>query len=78
MVAVVKKWGNSLGIRIPNLVARSMNFSDGSRVELKSTDEGILIAPKQSPKLSVLLAEIAEQNVHGEVKTGQPVGKEIL
>jgi antitoxin MazE len=73
MVAVVKKWGNSLGIRIPNPVARSMNFSDGSYVELTSTDAGILIAPK----LSLLLAEITEQNIHGEVQTGQSLGKEI-
>lgn len=77
MEAVVKKWGNSLGIRIPTLVARSMNFSDGSRVVLKSTDAGILISPTQPPKLSLLLAEITEQNIHGEVKTGQAVGQEI-
>ncbi|WP_306700978.1 AbrB/MazE/SpoVT family DNA-binding domain-containing protein, partial [Treponema endosymbiont of Eucomonympha sp.] len=37
MVAVVKKWGNSLGMRIPNLMARSMNLSEGSYVELKNT-----------------------------------------
>ena len=77
MVAVVKKWGNSLGIRIPSLVARSMNFSDGSCVEIKSTSEGILIAPKQTNKLSFLLSEITAENIHEEVKTGQPVGNEI-
>jgi antitoxin MazE len=77
MEAVVKKWGNSLGIRLPKPMARSMNFADGSRVELKSTDAGILIAPAPPPKLSLLVAEITEQNIHGEIKTGQPVGKEI-
>lgn len=77
MVAVVKKWGNSLGMRIPNLMARSLNLSEGSYVELKSTDAGILIAPRRDANLSQLLANITEQNIHGEIKTEQPVGKEI-
>ncbi len=77
MVAVVKKWGNSLGMRIPNLMARSMNLSEGSYVELKNTDAGILIAPKRDANLSQLLASITEQNIHEEIKTEQPVGKEI-
>jgi antitoxin component of MazEF toxin-antitoxin module len=34
MEAVVKKWGNSLGIRIPNLIVRELSLKDGSFVDM--------------------------------------------
>jgi antitoxin MazE len=77
MEAVIKKWGNSLGIRIPNLIAKSMNFNDGSSVELKNTVHGILITPKPKTTLAEMLDKITDQNIHSEIETGSPVGNEI-
>ena len=76
MEAVIKKWGNSLGIRIPSQIAKSMNFTNGSFVELKNIDNGILITTKQKISLSDMLNQITEQNIHTEVEGGQPVGNE--
>jgi antitoxin MazE len=76
MEAVIRKWGNSLGIRIPTLIAKGMNFNDGSSVELKNTTDGILITPKAHLNLSEMLDKITEQNIHKEVETGSPIGNE--
>jgi len=49
MEAVVQRWGNNLGVRIPI----------------------------EKNKLSEMLNNINEQNIHQEIETGGPVGKEI-
>ncbi|GHV84216.1 multidrug transporter MatE [Spirochaetia bacterium] len=77
MEAVIKKWGNSLGIRIPTLMAKNMNINDGSYVEIKNTKDGILITSKAKPNLAEMLDRITDQNIHSEVETGSLVGNEI-
>ena len=77
MEAVVKKWGNSLGIRIPNLIARELSLKDGSYVNIKDRGHEIIIKPIQKTKLSEMLSQINAQNVHEEIETTGPVGKEI-
>ena len=77
MEAVVKKWGNSLGIRIPNLIARELLLKDGSCVEINGRGKEIVIKPIKKNKLSEMVNKINEQNLHAEIETGEPVGKEI-
>ena len=77
MEAVVKKWGNSLGIRIPNLIVRELSLKDGSFVDINDKGNEIIIKPIQKNKLSEMLNLINEQNIHEEVKTTGPVGKEV-
>jgi antitoxin MazE len=77
MEAVVKKWGNSLGIRIPNLIVRELSLKDGSCVDIKDMGNEIIIKPKEKTNLSEMLKKVNEQNIHGEIETGGPVGNEI-
>ena len=77
MEAVVKKWGNSLGIRIPNLMARELSLKDGSYVDINDRGKEIVIKPVRKNKLSEMLDKINEKNLHAEIETGEPVGKEI-
>jgi len=77
MEAVVKKWGNSLGIRIPNHIARKLSIKDGSFVDINDVGKEIIIKPIQKNKLSELLSKVNEQNIHNEIETGDPAGKEI-
>jgi antitoxin MazE len=77
MVAVVKKWGNSLGIRLPYVLAKSYSLQDGSTVELENTNNGIYIVPKHKETLSALLNKITPENIHEEIDTGTPRGEEI-
>jgi antitoxin MazE len=83
MEAVIKKWGNSLGIRIPNLIVREMSLKDGSFVNIDGKENEIIIKPvrksklKARPHLSEILSQINEQNIHEEITSAGPVGKEI-
>ena len=77
MEAVVRKWGNSLGIRIPNFMARNLSLKDGSHVNIYDKGQEIIVKPTHKVKLSEMLSQITEQNLHEEIKTTGPVGKEI-
>jgi antitoxin MazE len=77
MEAVVKKWGNSLGIRIPSLIVRELALKDGSFVDINDKGKVIIIKPIKKNKLSEMLSNINEQNIHKEIETGGSVGKEI-
>ena len=77
MEAVVKKWGNSLGIRIPSLIARGMSLKDGSLVDINDKGTEIVITPIVKNNLSEMLSLINDKNIHEEIKTTGPVGNEI-
>jgi antitoxin MazE len=77
METVIKKWGNSLGIRIPNLIVREFSLKDGSLVEIRDMGNEIIIKPKKKDKLSEMLDAVNEQNIHEEIETNGPIGKEI-
>ena len=77
METVVKKWGNSLGIRIPNLIARELSLKDGSCINIDDNGKKIIITPIKKNRLSEMVSKINKQNLHAEIETGEPVGKEI-
>jgi antitoxin MazE len=65
METVVRKWGNSLGIRIPNAIVRELSLKDGSFVDIDDKGKGIIITLKK--KLSKMLDKITEKNIHQEI-----------
>ncbi|MDR0640093.1 MAG: AbrB/MazE/SpoVT family DNA-binding domain-containing protein [Spirochaetaceae bacterium] len=77
MEAIVKKRGNSLGVRIPDLIVRDLSLKDGSFVDIEDKGNEIIVKPKAKNKLSKLLHGINKKNIHGEVETNGPVGKEV-
>jgi antitoxin MazE len=78
MEAMVQKWGNSLGIRIPNLIVREFSLKNGSVVNINDNGNEIVIKPVKKSRLSEMLDKIDDQNLHPEVDWGNPVGKEVL
>ena len=77
MQTKVQTWGNSLAIRLPPALAREMGLSNQSVVELSWVDNQIILRTVKSPfTLEQLVADITDENLHGEVDTGAPVGKE--
>ena len=76
MVITVKKWGNSLGVRIPKIIARDLNLKDGSAVEIEDNNGTIIISPKKNT-LNELLSGINEANIHHEIDFGISSGREI-
>ncbi len=80
MTATIRKWGNSLAVRLPKALADQAQVREGVKVQLVTTPEGILVKAKRKPRyrLSDLLAGITPDNVHPETDWGWPVGKERI
>ena len=78
MVTKIKKWGNSLGLRIPKSVAKEAGVEDGSDVDISLEENRIVIRTlnRTKYKLSDLLSRVRNDNLHEEVSTGDAVGRE--
>lgn len=76
MEGVIQKWGNSLGVRIPNSIAKELHLENGSQVEILDENGKILIFPSEKKTLKDKLSEINFENIHSEINTGGPVGNE--
>ena len=77
MEAWIKKWGNSLALRIRKSVARQLASYVDCPVGLTCEGETLTIRPlKRRLRLGDLLEQVSETNRHGEVQTGAPVGEE--
>ncbi len=74
----VQKWGNSLALRIPKPFAIEIGLQRNSPVEVSLVDGQLVIVPVVEPALTLehLLAQVTEDNLHGEIETGPAVGKE--
>lgn len=72
----VQRWGNSLAIRIPRPVADEAGLTEGAPVVL-SVEGGAVVVRRQKLDLEALLARVTPENVHGEIDTGSPVGREV-
>ena len=79
MKTQIKKWGNSLALRIPRSFALNANLRQDELVDLSIDKERIIITPigEKEYSLDELLADVSESNLHGEFDTGAPAGKEI-
>lgn len=75
----VQKWGNSLAVRIPKIFAEEIGLADETSIELRLAEGGLVIEPttEYAPTLAELLNGITDENKHGEMLDGPPVGKEV-
>ncbi|QWV93165.1 AbrB/MazE/SpoVT family DNA-binding domain-containing protein [Geomonas oryzisoli] len=80
MVAKAQKWGNSLAVRLPKSIAAECGIEADSPVEITRQEGYIVIKPIVNKGLSLdaLLDGINEENLHSEVSSGKPVGRELL
>jgi antitoxin MazE len=78
MLAKAQKWGNSLAVRLPKALAEECGIEADTPIEIVREDNLIIIKParKAGWSLDRLLAGVTEENLHAEVATGQPVGRE--
>ena len=79
MLTKVQKWGNSLGLRIPKSFASEAQVEAGSTVDISVKDGGLVVRPVTRPQYALpeLLSKVTSRNVHEEVVTGKPVGREV-
>ncbi len=76
----VRKWGNSLGLRIPKALAEATGVGEGSAVFVAVVRGNLVVKPERAPKVALrdLLRRVTPGNLHDEIDTGGPVGREAL
>jgi len=74
----VRKWGNSLAITIPKVLAREVGLRPNSDVELFIEDRCLIVSHvPPSYILDELLAGIRPSNLHKETDWGGALGEEV-
>ncbi len=81
MEAILRKWGNSLGLRIPAGLLAELGLSENAAVDLRVKDGNLIVAPGQQKRkwkyaLEELLSGVTEDNIHPETDWGKPAGDE--
>ena len=82
MRITIKRWGNSAGMVIPNIVMKELNLQPGQSVEAQVSNNQLILTPiSRRYSLDELLArcdmnaaELSEQDVWGK---STPAGDEI-
>ena len=77
MQTIIRKWGNSLAVRLPQHVVAELAIKEGSSLNV-SVDDGALVMKPSRPKYSLddLLKNHVASHNHGEFDWGKAVGKE--
>lgn len=75
----IRRWGNSLAIRIPSQIADELQLQDASIVSFSSDKFGFYAHPVENrrPSLEELVDKITPENIHPEIDWGKPKGKEV-
>jgi antitoxin MazE len=78
MQTKIQKWGNSLGLRIPKSFAKQAGVEAGTNVDLSIEGSDLIVRSRrrQRYRLQDLLKQVTAKNLHKEVGTGAPVGRE--
>ncbi len=79
MESRVKRWGNSLAVRIPKSYAAEVGLREDAPVRFRVSEGALVLTPVETPtyRLTELLAGVRRSNLHSEVSTGRRRGKEI-
>ena len=78
MLARIQKWGDSLGVRIPKSFAAEVEVEAGSTVDIRVENGDLIIRPVRRRRyvLSELIEGVNSRNLHEEISTGDPVGRD--
>ena len=78
MKTKIKKWGNSLALRIPKALAEDSHLYIGSTVDVSVQNDSLVVKSiDEKYTLENLVSKISKENVHNEVETYKSMGKEI-
>ena len=74
--AVIAKWGNSLAVRLPHVVADEAGFTEDTKVKI-SFDQGKIVISREIT-LDDMLNSLTKENSPIYQDMGEPVGKELF
>ena len=75
----LQKWGNSIGIRIPSNMLKSLNLKVNDLLEIKESDNKIIISKSKKEKISLekLFDEYNGDNLSKDFEWDYEKGKEL-
>jgi antitoxin MazE len=78
MKGSIRKWGNSLALRIPKGLAEEARLKPGSEVDMTVAEGAVVVrAITRAPlTLASLLKAVTPANLHGERAWGDAAGRE--
>ena len=76
MKTTVRKWGNSLAVRIPKAISDKLSIDEKTEMEMVARDGLLILEPKHRYILKDMLKGITDENIHGEIDTGTGAGAE--
>ena len=75
----ISRWGNSLGVRLPQFLARSANLKAGDAVTLQLRGDEIVLKPARTrPDVNALIKKITPKNRHAAADFGPDRGSEVV
>lgn len=74
----ISKWGNSLGLRLPQALARQVGIAEGQKVEVIADGDRLVIrATPPSYTLKDLLIDMSPDAMRDAFDWGPDVGREV-
>ncbi len=79
MQTKIQKWGNSMAVRIPSAFVKETQVAYGTTVDLSVENGNIVIVPQKAKEFQLddLLRGVNKHNLHTEVESGNPAGREV-
>ena len=79
MEARLRKWGNSIGIRIPHSVLKELNLKINDWINIEKIEDKIIITKQKNPKISLedRFRDYHGKNLSKEFTWDEARGKEI-
>lgn len=80
MKTTIRRWGNSLAVRIPKSLAEETAIGEGDEVDVRADDDRIVVERPQPRyyRLGELLAGVTKANRHDSIDFGPSIGREAL
>ena len=77
MTVPLKKWGNSLALRIPKDIATTLSIEYDSLIDLDIVDNTLVLRPQKKRLLDSLVSQIYSEYIHKEISiNGSMVNEE--
>lgn len=78
MPTTVRRWGNSLAIRLPKPFVTQLGIEPGTTLGVAVEDGKLVLTPARPPRFTLrgLLGGVTRRNLHGEIDAGPGVGRE--
>ena len=74
----VARWGNSLAVRLPRMVAEQAQLQEGAEIDIAVTNGCVTIRRRpRAYSLDELVEKVTPNNRHNETDWGKPQGAEV-